>query len=217
VVTLASTMACGAAEESRRLEVVTQVAQAQPALQVSAGNPTQVDTPRPVRAGLQAPVIWEPTPAVPVPGGECGMSEEMDQLSFTQIRADQEWVYLDVEHRSAGPEDEGHPGAPAQMRVSVDGCAYRAPRVSGAVWRGWSTPSTLTLALADLPDGDLTVMASAHGVEAVALLQKQGKTLASLRGDQRKGYRVIPGDPARGIEPMVTIDHGRDCGKWGPP
>jgi hypothetical protein len=69
----------------------------------------------------------------------------------------------------------------------------------------------------DLPDGDLSLTVRAFGSSNTILLSKQGASLTSLANERRKGYRIVPGDRANGVEPIALIDYGHDCRKWGPP
>jgi hypothetical protein len=135
--------------------------------------------------------------------------EADSNLLVTEVRADQNWLYLDVVHEQALPAAT-HPAVAATLYMRLDGCPARPPRVSGSVWQDWEAPSTLTIALADLPDGELDLSLRAFGSEYAVPLRKAGKAVSHLRGEDRAGVVIFAADPLRGIPAAISyLD--REC------
>lgn len=165
---------------------------------------TTAATATPERKGLDAALVWRPS-LDPRRAKHATCSMTYAQLLPGEVRADSNWLYIDVTHKGAGPEAT-HPGTSPEVELLLDQCPARAPRASGSVWRDWATPSTVTIALTELPDGELDLLVRAFGSEFVLPLKKEGQRVSYLRLDQRKGYSYRPGDPARGIPPEVGLE-----------
>lgn len=159
--------------------------------------------PRPERRGVGAAKVWAP-PKAPDQGVGC-IDADGDRLSITEVRADATSLYLDVVHRAPAPVT-GYRAEPATIELLLNMCAAPAPRVDGRIWQGWPSPSTLTVALADLPDGELDVMVRAFEQQRTIPLLKTGKALSYLPIEKRAGYRFQPGDPKTGREPSASLD-----------
>jgi hypothetical protein len=159
----------------------------------------------PERRGLGARLVWPTQPAEPpIPDTGC-IAQASDRLNITEVRIDTTSLYLDVVHRAATPvtayRDEA---VTAELLLNM--CPAPPPPISGRVWEGWPSPSTVTIALSDLPDGELDLMLRAFGQQRTIPLRKAGARVTYLPIEQRAGYRYQPGDPATGREPSASLD-----------
>lgn len=165
---------------------------------------TAAGTPRPERRGVDAPVVWRSPPNGRPPGAAC--TTDSEHFYVTEVRASADQVYVDVMYESANSR-RGAPAAKATVTsLLLDGCPATAPPVDGWVWRDAMGPTTLSIALADLPDGELDLTLDAFGVERAVPLRKQRGAISRLRLEDRAGYYYVPGDPARGIAPTVGLE-----------
>jgi hypothetical protein len=179
---------------------------------LAAAHPPQATSadprPTPERLGLGAKVVWTaPAPAAD-DGSDC-VGSAVDELVVSEVRADRNRLYIDAHHQAA-ERSERHPEGLPVAAMRVDGCAARAPRMNGRLWRGWQSPSTLTVALADLPDGEIDLTVQAFDVSASLALRKAGNVITELPLEERSNYMKIDADPARGI-PAVAALIARDC------
>jgi hypothetical protein len=171
------------------------------------------------RKGLDAPVVWHASRASSTesPAAEeclaCGM--DRDRLSVTEVRADSNWLYLDVTHKAVDQSPDHSATAPI-VRLRANGCAVAAPQLSGSVWRNWDAPSTLVIGLSNLPDGELDMTVTAFGVGRTIALKKSGKAVVPLATEQRAGYRVHPADSG-GPGPTATLGPMPNCAQGGTP
>jgi hypothetical protein len=123
----------------------------------------------------------------------------------SEVRADSERLYVDLAHYAATAE-RTHPNAPGKLSSMLrDGCPVRVPRVSGAIYRDWWQPSTWTVALAELPDGDLDLTFAAFGTVRLLPLRKQGKSITPLRDRDRKGAVILPAIPAWHVPESLSL------------
>lgn len=165
----------------------------------------------PKRAGLDAPVVWHTPSQRPAgSGSEIPYLVTLDQLLLIEVRADAGWLHIDVVHEAATPSAEHTVTAPT-VTLRANGCHAAPPALSGSVWLDSPTPSTLTIPLSSLPDGEIDLTLKAFDVELPVPLKKSGTTITWLQNNQRAGYRMSPGDPARGILPSVTLGPIRTC------
>ena len=176
-----------------------------------AGSTAVDNAAMPKRAGLDAPVVWH-TPSQRRSGSssEIPYLVTLGQLLLIEVRADANRLYIDVVHEAASPV-ANHPAAAPTVMLRANGCRVAPPSVSGSVWLDSPTPSTLTISLSSLPDGEIDLTLKAFDVELPVPLKKSGATMTWLQNNQRAGYRMTLGDPARGILPSVTLGPIRDC------
>jgi hypothetical protein len=126
-------------------------------------------------------------------------------LDITEIRSDANYLYLDLVHDAKREQDSTHAAVRPRVGILHNGCPAPEPRFSGTVVEDWRTPSTISVDLASLPDGEVDVFVRLFGHHKKVAFLKAGKSIAHLRDDQRRGYQLLPGDPARGIPPSESI------------
>jgi hypothetical protein len=173
-----------------------------PAL-TSEASSSAPETPRPERSGLSAPVVWKAPAAAAGPGTVC--SPRADRLEVSEVRADADALYVDVAHFAVKGEAT-HPSASGRLAgMQLDGCPVRLPRVKGTLLRDWWQPSTLSVPLADLPDGDVDLTFAAFGAVRVVPLHKRGKDITHLRDRDRKGAVILPAVPAWHVPESLSL------------
>lgn len=183
-----------------------------PSVSVTAQVETQEHRlPQPTlqRSGLNAPVVWRRPPQRLDPS-VCS-AHSPGQLTVVEVRADYNRLYIDTVHDDADDPEADHPGVGPDIDLLVDRCPVGSPHVTGSVWKDWSSPSTLTVALSDLPDGELEITLTAFNTATNVFLKKMGTNITDLPKEERTGYALTPGDPARGTPGMATLGLLPDC------
>lgn len=169
---------------------------------------------RAAHAGAVATVVWRAQPRARAVGEDCTLGAKLDRLEVAEVRYDDALLYFDVFYSEARPSATGGEES-AILYLRVDGCPVTAPQVQGLVSReSDAIPSTLTIALADLPDGELDLSLRAFGSERVVSLRKTGKTVTELRDEDRAGFVRLPANPAWNL-PAVALRRFVDCDKGG--
>jgi len=149
-----------------------------------------------------ATVVYRAAPPRPASPGLC--SHRMDSLTVHEVRTDRNNLYIHVAHVGASP-GELHDGIPAAVELLVNGCPVRAPRANGTVWRDSKSPSTLTVSLDEIPDGQVDVTVHAHGTESTFSVTKEGRSVSELPFDKRNDIKRRPAIPELGLPPVVAL------------
>jgi hypothetical protein len=157
---------------------------------------------------VDASVIWrasdDPVPASP--DAQCSRRDA--RIVVKELRADANWLYIDVSHEAASP-DTRHDGESAELLLVADGCPKPPRRVSGSVWRDWADPSTLVTSLSELPDGDLSLTVHAFGAGNSFLINKRGRRVRRITFEEQAGDVDIPAQA--GLPAGFTVNRLREC------
>jgi hypothetical protein len=120
--------------------------------------------------------------------GGCPAGESSSELTVTEIRTDDRHVFLELDHSAPDTtillEQQAHP----TLRLWRDGCPVNAPQVDDEAQLEARSQGagTVSLAIADLPDGDLTLMVEALGALTGFHLRKKGEVLKYITSNERK-------------------------------
>jgi hypothetical protein len=128
--------------------------------------------------------------------GAC--ARNTDSLSVRELSADSDRLYIALVHDAAANIDSRHPSEHIDASLLVDGCPHTPPRVNGMMAYDWKEGSVANISLTSLPDGELDLVFSAFGQLTELQLMKRGREITHLRLEDRKGYRLIPGDRETG-------------------
>jgi hypothetical protein len=163
-------------------------------------DPPHTSTAVPGRKGITAPTLWRRS--LPSAAGERNGTQghARDRLDILEIRADDRSIYFDVTHEAARTRADGSPEtSPAEVMVRLNNCDSPSVPAQGTVVRDQAMPTTVMVALADLPDGELELTVRAFGSESNSFFRKEGRQLRVLAYDEREGYLRLEADPKRGF------------------
>lgn len=115
------------------------------------------------------------------------------------MRADDHALYVDFAATGRGASDAvrsaGAGGLIPDLTVVANGCAVpHGVETEGSVTAGNETPSTLAIALGDLPDGDLDLRFDIGGEIEVVALRKSGAGVEPLAFADRANVSVVDDD-----------------------
>jgi hypothetical protein len=106
-----------------------------------------------------------------------------NRLDVLEVRSDRRRLHMDVAHTEARPSSYDAE-MPMQMYLRVDGCPIEPPPIHGMVHRSSKAPpSTVTIELADLPDGELDLSLRAFESARTVSLLKRGVSVTELRDE----------------------------------
>ena len=151
-----------------------------------------------------AVLVWRPDAGAT--GEDTAFSNaNSPSLWVTEVRSDEHTLYVDFVHRGAEPEAT-HPAEPTRLAsLALNGCPEPVPPVRGQVVRDSSTPSTSTIELADLPDGDLDLVFVVFDLQRTLPLHKDGIEVSYLREEDRIGAAFTPADPQTGQAAVLSL------------
>ena len=178
------------------------------------------------------PAVTSPTPrvdtrvsgrllfaAVPRPdeqdSNDCVAGDAIASLHVREVRADEETVYVDLDHSAAAevelPIDSQRP----RVFLSLDGCRVGEYTPDEEVAARTQNAATVSVPLRVVPDGDVTLDILALGATTTLHFRKVGVEIASISAMERSHIRYFR-DPDSPDDRLFPAELVRDCPKVTP-